>query len=123
MPKGLSKKNKKSNPKNSNGYVWVYRPGHPHAMSNGYVYKHRIVMERHLGRYLDDDEQVIHRDGNKSNNKIKNLILMREESDGSLTPESMKKAAYLRTNVRLASSEISGGDVFFIVKVALKIER
>ena len=36
------------------GYVLVYSPGHPHARRprKKYVVEHRLVMEKHLGRYL-----------------------------------------------------------------------
>lgn len=40
-----------------------------------YIYLHRAVMEKHLGRYLDHDEQVDHKDGDKDNNALSNLVL------------------------------------------------
>jgi len=63
------------NPENSNGYVWVYLPDHPNAMSNGYIYEHRLVMEQYLGRFLRNNEQVQHKDGVQDNNNIGNLEL------------------------------------------------
>lgn len=33
----------------------------------------RLLMENHLGRYLDKNEDVHHKDGDKSNNNIDNL--------------------------------------------------
>lgn len=40
---------------------------------DGWIFQHRVVMERHIGRKLRDDELVHHLDENKKNNDIKNL--------------------------------------------------
>lgn len=45
------------------------------AHNTGYVLEHRLVMARHLGRPLSDDETVHHIDGNHKNNDISNLQL------------------------------------------------
>jgi len=41
-----------------------------------YVYLHRAVKEKELGRYLTPDEQVDHKDKNKRNNDPSNLELV-----------------------------------------------
>lgn len=52
-----------------------------HKNTNGYIrlssrqYEHRAVMEAHIGRKLLKQEHVHHIDGDKSNNKISNLML------------------------------------------------
>jgi len=38
-----------------------------------YVYLHRAVKEKELGRYLKPEEQVDHKDGDKTNNAPSNL--------------------------------------------------
>ncbi len=58
------------------GYILVATPGHPNAHKNGnYVYEHRLVMEAHLGRYLQKGETVHHKNGIKDDNRIENLEL------------------------------------------------
>ena len=58
------------------GYKQVYNPNSSEARNNGYAPEHRIKMSKKLGRPLDSNEIVHHIDGNKRNNKIKNLQLM-----------------------------------------------
>jgi hypothetical protein len=57
----------------SKGYVLAYAPDHPCATNRGYVYEHRLVMERELGRFLRRDEHVHHRNGKRWDNRIENL--------------------------------------------------
>jgi hypothetical protein len=54
----------------SDGYVRInIAPGK-------YQLEHRMVMEQHLGRPLNADEEVHHHDKNRTNNDIANLELM-----------------------------------------------
>ena len=69
------------------GYILVIAPdGYPHPVSNGqgkptrYILEHRYIMEQHLGRYLDPQEVVHHKDHNPSNNTIENLELCPSQS-------------------------------------------
>lgn len=46
-------------------YIYAIVPEHPCANKHGYVLLHRIIMENHLGRILDNNEVVHHIDGDK----------------------------------------------------------
>lgn len=54
-------------------YLYALVPEHPNCTKKGYVLMHRIVMENHLKRVLNENEVVHHKDGNKHNNVITNL--------------------------------------------------
>jgi len=60
----------------SKGYKMILVPDHPNRTKDGYVMEHRLIMEKRLGRYLNQNEIVHHINGNKIDNCIENLLLM-----------------------------------------------
>ena len=71
--------------KASRGEYWFARiPEHPSANKNGYVLEHRVIMENHIGRLLQRNEVIHHRNGNGKDNKIENLELMSASEHNSL---------------------------------------
>lgn len=68
-----------------NGYKKIYAPNHPYCDAHGYVLEHRIIMEQYIGRYLDPEEQIHHKDGNKLNNIIENMEILNRSSHSKIT--------------------------------------
>ncbi len=62
------------------GYYYVYHATHPHKRLGNYVLEHRLIIEKKIGRYLFKDEIVHHKDRNKLNNALNNLVLLKNQS-------------------------------------------
>ena len=76
------------------GYVRVQKSGHPAARGHGgYVAEHRLVMESILGRYLLPNENVHHRNGQKTDNSPENLELwIKSQPSGQRVGDMVKWA-------------------------------
>lgn len=75
-----------------NGYIFKYCPNHPNAISRSYVAEHRLVMEKHLGRYLTAKEVVHHENEIRHDNRIENLRLFANKGKHTQYHNLMKQA-------------------------------
>lgn len=77
------------------GYILVYQDGK-------WVCEHRLVMEQYAGRKLDLVEVVHHINGNRADNRIKNLQLLQRGQHMKITrKERCGGCAVLKENRRL----------------------
>lgn len=67
-------RSKKWHPNNI-GYIIRFDPSSPHAGGNRVVYQHREVMGKAIGRPLRSNENVHHKNGDRSDNRLENLEL------------------------------------------------
>lgn len=61
------------------GYVQVIA-SQVDSSKRRYIYEHRVVMEKMLGRPLEPHEQVHHKNGKRADNRPENLELWRTKS-------------------------------------------
>jgi hypothetical protein len=75
---GESNSNWKGGVMYDRGRKLIYSPKHPRPdfLKKIYCYEYRLIMEKHLGRYLNDDEIVHHINGDHTDNSIENLQVM-----------------------------------------------
>ena len=62
-------------------YILIKNRNHPLANGIGYVYEHRLVMEKMIGRYLRPEERVHHINNKPSDNRPENLKLFNNNSE------------------------------------------
>ena len=65
------------------GYVFVHSLGHPYRDKDNKVLRCRLLMEKHLGRYLNPKEIVHHKNGVKSDDRLENLKLFDSRNEHS----------------------------------------
>lgn len=95
--------------KDGEGYVMLRRPKHPMAQSNGYVYEHRLVMAEHLGRLLEQCEEVHHINGNREDNRPENLIVIKSGKHQKLHADHRREVWELRKRVEQLESMLHRG--------------
>jgi hypothetical protein len=90
------------------GYIRVLNPEHPNNIK-GYIYEHRMVVEKHLGRYLESWETVHHINEVKVDNRIDNLYLCTFAEHSAIhragKTVSLEKRAALREKIREKTRE------------------
>ena len=62
----------------------IHKPQHPFATKKGYVYEHRLIMEKNINRYLNPEEMIHHLNGTRDDNRIENLIIIKQSEHMAL---------------------------------------
>ena len=87
------------------GYLYARTlPLHPKANSNGLYPLHRVLVENKMKRYLLEDEVVHHKNHNKHDNSIENLLVMNNREHSRLHKEGVNEIV---TNCGNCGKEIS----------------
>lgn len=103
--------------KRTDGYIGVYLPSHPYANKEGYVMEHRLVMEEHIGRYLEKDEEVHHINKKRDDNRIENLMLLSSKEHQALHIKELHENGKINYH-KIPVINITTGEIFQSTKEA-----
>jgi len=73
------------------GYVEIHLPGHILADKHGRVAEHRLVMSEHIRRPIEKTEHVHHINGDRSDNRIENLVILTKSHHNSIHKKEQVK--------------------------------
>lgn len=77
------------------GYIKIYSPNHPSKDASGYVFEHRLVVEKFIGRYLTKEECIHHINCIRNDNRIENLWVFPNAKEHAKWHIKLKKYPYL----------------------------
>lgn len=67
--------------KTTQGYIHIYFPEHPRANIRNYVPEQILVVEKHLGKFLQKEIAIHHINETKDDNRLENLYMFPNESE------------------------------------------
>ena len=98
---GIGKHLRETNPrwkggtkKHHLGYIMINSPKHPFKGKYGYVMKHRLVMEKIIGRYLKPNEMIHHINEIRNDNRPENLTLCANRKAHNQIPHLKNKPLF-----------------------------
>ena len=105
------------------GYIWELCPDHKNANPFGFVPQHRLIVERHLNRYLSPHEVVHHDNENKLDNSLDNLKLMTKSEHLKLHRERQRLKAHGKPEENEVAKFLQDGGIKYAAhKVGVCVE-
>lgn len=102
------------------GYIYIYQPDHLYTTKRRYVMEHRLVMEKHLGRYLKPNELVHHKNGIKDDNRLENLELLTKGTHVSKHMQDIFEVNDLKQEVARLKKLLTEHNIAYLIATALQ---
>ena len=88
------------------GYIALCIKTHPQSDKvNGYIFEHRVVVEMSLGRYLEQNEVVHHKNEIKHDNRLVNLDVMDHGAHTIMHNTGSKRSEETKAKISLLAKE------------------
>lgn len=84
---------------NHNGYIEILLPEHHRARKNGYVFEHILFAEEKVGRKLNSDEVVHHKNEIKTDNRPSNLMIMESSKHTKIHSQGRRKGGIINCTI------------------------
>ena len=94
-------------------YIHIYAPGYPNISGRRTVPEHRLIVEKNMGKFLKKGEVVHHINGNKKDNRLKNLKVLTRKQHSKLHLNAVKKIKPLEREIKRLKQILNDNNILY----------
>ena len=94
--------------KDTHGYILVFKPDHPRANNNAYVFEHILVWEESHGKPVPKGWIIHHLNGIQDDNRPHNLVAMSTTKHSHILQAKAKRIQELEAQLNKKCKQLAG---------------